>query len=120
MKKLGFTLLVFIGIAVVMIMTCPGTEEHKAAFKAAAQGVVDEELGSAQQSDLAVLIGGMLGGYMVDNLVDSRLYTENYFVCSVGYLRPLDGSEPQMVTVGLFNHVFAPSSEQIRATIDKQ
>lgn len=118
MKKLTITLLLFVGAAVVLTMTCPDAESHKNAFKEAANQAVQQELG--QTSEFAgALIGGLLGNYFVDNLVDSRMSVKNYFVCSVGYLNSLDGSEPQLVTVGLLNHVFAPTPEQIRESIDQ-
>jgi len=120
MKKLSLTILIFVGLAVVMIMTCPSSEEHKNAFKEAAQEAVMQELDNTQEaSDFTKALGGLVGNYFVDNLVDSRMSVKNYFVCSVGYLNQLDGSDPQLVTVGLFNHVFAPTAEQIRESIDK-
>lgn len=120
MKKLTMTLLALIAIAVVMIMTCPDAEAHKNAFKEAANQAVTNELSTVgDNAGLTQLLGGVIGNYFVDNIVDSRMFVKNYFVCSVGFLNSLDGSEPQLVTVGLFNHVFSPTAEQIRESIDQ-
>lgn len=120
MKKLIITLLIFAGIALAMVVTCPDSEAHKNAFKEAANEAVQQELNSASNSnDFTAALGGLIGNYFVDNLVDSRMSVKNYFVCSIGYLNQLNGSEPQMVTIGLFNHIFAPTAEQIRESIDK-
>lgn len=118
MKKLTITLLVFLSAALLLTVTCPKADAHKETFKEVANQAVQQELGAT--SDVATnIIGGLITGRLVDNLVDSRMTVRNYFVCSVGFLSPLDGSEPQLVTVGLLNHVFAPTPEQIREYVDK-
>lgn len=120
MKKLTLTLLVFIGAAALLTITCPSAETHKTAVKEAANRAVMQEFDGAQGgNEFSKALGGMIGNYVVDNLVESRMSVKNYFVCSVGFLSQLDGSEPQIITVGLLNHVFAPTPEQIRAYVDK-
>jgi len=115
MKKL-IAFIVFIGLIVLLAMTCPDEKQHRetisARFSAAAKQKVSEELGSS----IAILGGGLtkLGAKLA---VNEAIQVDDYFIFSVG---KTIGDKPRVVSVGLLNKVFTGSVDTFKDFLDDQ
>ena len=114
MKKLFGTLLVLLIIAGVAVLTCPDKQDHKDAITSVINEVVQEELGVNQEEDSLGILKGLTNigaGIYLDNKFDVK----NYFVFSVGTL--LHGSENDVVSLGVFGHVFTGDKETFKKIV---
>ena len=124
MKKLLFLLLIIVGLFVGMSATCPSEKAHKDALSEVCYQALQAKLGTT-----GGLVGGLLGAltgidtkgatrevvnYMVDNMVTVDDY---YGLVSVGTFS-YKGKD-QMVSIGIFGHVFTPSKDQVEDMMDK-
>lgn len=106
MKKLKRLFIVLLVVAIAAFITNPSKEDHKNAVKIKLGEVMKESMGNAT-NDLEKLgqdIGMVFGGALKDQLVESMLITDNYFVFSVSKVRWM--GEEKLVSVGAFRYVF--------------
>ncbi|MCQ2316451.1 MAG: hypothetical protein MJZ85_07185 [Bacteroidales bacterium] len=106
-------------IVVAALVTCPDEQAHKTMLKATITTALNEKIDqSCSEENLdafASALGGALGGLAVDLLIDNRVYVENHFVCSIGYMT-WDG-ETNIVSIGCFGHVFSPDKEDVLSAL---
>lgn len=114
MKKAIVKILIILGILAVAVISCPDRQDHKDAIMAVVNDTISDELGTEEQGLSAIFssIGSSVAGYFIDN----RLTVKNYFVCSVGYIKDLDG-EDKFVSAGVFGHVFTGKKEDLQKAI---
>ena len=113
MKKFLIFLLVVLGIGAVAVVTCPDKDAHKDAIQNVIKEAINDEMGGSDNGLSGILssLGSSVSGWVLD----SSLSVENYFVCSVGKFT--GGKEPEVVSVGVFGHVFTISKEDIKAAL---
>ena len=112
MKKL-IALLIFVIIAVTLVITCPGKEQHLTALNNEWTSYMDEkrmEEDAGKQTDddlfkkgLNMLIYSAAGGF-VKAMFEQQLIVKNNFIYSTGEINTDEG--PKVVSLGLLGHVF--------------
>jgi len=117
MKKILF--LVILAAAVVgAVVTCPDKKAHKEAladtFAEYASYKIDENkdngLSDVLNEGLKVLRKAG-GDKVVEATLSQFLEVDNYYVLSIGRLK--QGGEKKLISIGLFGHVFTPTSSMI-------
>lgn len=102
-------LIIFIILIGFFVATCPSIDDHKSQLKNISTAALNEKL--SEENEVTNALGGMIGGYFIDKIVDNQLLVKNYFVCSIGYMR--DNEENQIVSVGILGHVFSSSKDDM-------
>ena len=119
MNKLSFTLIAFIFIAGVMVMTCPGEEMHKKSIKRLANVAMEHEIDKNAEYLTGIgFLDKWIGGKVSDYMIDNWMSVENYFVLSIGYIN-IDGDK-EMVSVGAFNHIFTMDEHDVKEGLDRR
>ena len=117
-SRLKFTifLAVVLGIAVYMSISRPSEADHSAVMQERFEDVAYSYLGASRDGLISFLVEPA-----VAKVMNSCFKVDNYVLVSLG--RVVDptnpDAEPTTVSLGMFNHVFAPSAERIRKTIDE-
>lgn len=114
--KAALALGVVLAIAIFMTISRPSESDHSAVMQDRFEQVAYSYLGASSDGLISLLVEPA-----VSKIMKSCFKVDNYVLWSVG--RVIDPSnpdaEPTTVSVGLLNHVFAPSPERIRKTIDE-
>ena len=120
MKKSLLTLLILLGLGAVAVVSCPDRQDHKDAIMEVVNGAINDGLQTSDKeaNELSAFFGS-IGSSVAGYLLDNRLTVKNYFVCSVGEIKDLDGVY-QKVSVGVFGHVFTGDKEQLKDAIKGQ
>ncbi len=113
MKNVLLAILILVVVAAAAVVTCPDKEAHKEALKNVVNEVVFDEM-AGEPADLALLGSSIVSG-LSGFVLNSALEVENHFVYSIGVF---NYGESQVVSVGVFNHVFTPSKEKVREIIN--
>ena len=100
------------------VVTCPDKKAHKEAladtFAEYASYKIDENkdngLSDVLNEGLKVLRKAG-GDKVVEATLSQFLEVDNYYVLSIGRLK--QGSEKKLISIGLFGHVFTPTSSMI-------
>lgn len=111
MKKFIKALIILLVIAGVAVVTCPDKQDHKDAITSVINEVVHDELGVNQEDDSLGILKG-LANIGAGIYLDNKFSVDNYFVCSVG--RILHGAENDVVSFGIFGHVFTFGKEDVK------
>ena len=102
-----------------MITTCPKENDHKDAICIAINEAIDEKLGESDFSLQGIVKG--VGKWVVKKTValfiDSYVEVENYGLLSIG--RYTFNGQNSVISVGLFNHVFTMSKDDVLKEIEK-
>lgn len=106
-------------LGVVALVTCPDRLAHKDAIMDVVKVKIDEGLTDANggEPDGLTAFLGSLGSSMVGYFLENRLTVKDCYVCSIGYLRDVDGVDNK-VSVGVFGHVFTFRKEDIDNYLD--
>ena len=107
------TFLVVIGVIVAAILTCPKKEQHVATISDRISSVLNSQL--TEESDEFETLGVLLGSTLATPIIRNFISVDDYLVCSVG--KYTYQGEEQMVSLGVFGHVFTISKERIEETI---
>lgn len=117
-KVMWGALIVVAVLALVMIITCPDTQDHRDAVKTATQGFVndkvDEATGGSDDNIVSSIINQgskWFSGRAIDAFLDNNFHVNNYFLYSVGKVT-FNGNE-KTVSLGLLNHVFTFDKEDL-------
>jgi len=111
MKKFFKVLVVILIIGGVAVISCPDKQAHKDAITTVINEAVHDELGVNAEDDTLGILSGLANigaGLYLDNKFDVK----NYFLFSVGTL--LHGSENDVVSLGVFGHVFTFDKEDVK------
>ena len=125
MKKIVWVLVVLL-IGAGAALTCPDKAAHKSALMAAANTYVDDKVDSkVGTTGIAGAIGQGLkavkkavGAPAASLLLDKYLEVDSYGVLTVGKI--VKKSESKTVSLGVFGHVFTPSSEMIDKALNEK
>ena len=116
MKKLLIVAIVLL-IAVLMAMTVPDKQEHKEAMMKAVKEFVDEEAEEKYGDNVLTDIGKNVVLKTVEVALNSKLKVGNHLLWNTTYVR-LKG-EDQLLSVGLFGHVFTFDKEMLREKLEE-
>ena len=102
-----------------MIVTCPKESDHKDAICLSVQKAVDEKLGDGGLSieGLLNIAGKMTINNIARSFVDSNVTVQNYFLLSMG--RYTFNEHNDVISVGVFNHVFTITKDDILEELAK-
>ncbi len=95
MKKI-IVLVSFVVILLAMAITCPTPQDHREALKSA----FFSSQYMKKQNTLTVLLGGAI----IDPILNQTVTTNDYFIFSISKMKKNDKS--RTVTFGVFKHVF--------------
>ena len=122
MKKAIVPIIVLIAIALIAVVTCPDKQDHKDAILSVVNETIGDELGASDQEneDIIGILGGLasIGTHVSGWYLDSNLTVKNYFVFSTGVLKY--GQESEVVSVGVFGHVFTGDKEDVKRIVSGQ
>lgn len=116
MKKLLVVVIVLL-VAVLMAMTVPDKKAHKEAMMKAVKEYIDEEATNRLGDNVLVGIGKNVAAKTVELALNSKLKEHNYLVANTTYVR-LKGEE-QLLSVGMFGHVFTFDKELLREKLEE-
>lgn len=113
MKGFLYTLLIMFALSLVCIVTCPDKNAHSEAlmklFNVAWQTELTES--GIDGNEGWAMLGSALGSGIAEYVIEKQLIVDNYFVCSVG--RFIYEGEENIVSVGVLNHIFTKSEEEL-------
>lgn len=118
-KGLIAALVTLVALGVVAIITCPDRLAHKDAIMSVVNEKIDDGLTESNggEADGLTAFLGSLGSSMAGYFLENRLTVKNCFVCSIGYLRDMEGVDNK-VSVGVFGHVFTFNKEDLDAYLE--
>lgn len=99
-------------LLIIMSLTCPGKDAHKAAVSEEVKEVVNK---MAEDDSPWGVIGGMMVSGMAAIAVDQMLDVDDYVFFSIGSVHY--GDRSRAVSFGIFNHVFTFDSEYVRQSM---
>jgi hypothetical protein len=116
MKKYLLIIIVLL-VAVLMVLTVPDKAKHKEAMMEAINEYVEEEAVDKLGDNVLARLGKGVIVKTVETALNSKLKIENYYLFNKTYVR-LDG-EDQMLSLGMFGHVFTFDKEMIREKLEE-
>lgn len=116
MKKYLLIIIVLL-VAVLMVLTVPDKAKHKEAMMEAINEYVEEEAVDKLGDNVLARLGKGVIVKTIETALNSKLKIENYYLFNKTYVR-LDG-EDQMLSLGMFGHVFTFDKEMIREKLEE-
>ena len=116
MKKL-LVVVVLLLVAVLMTQTVPDKQEHKDAMMKAVKEYVAEETKDRFGDNILSALGKNLVVKSVELALNSKLKVNNYYLFNTTSVR-LKG-EDQMLSLGIFGHVFTFDKEMLREKLEE-
>lgn len=116
MKKYLLIIIVLL-VAVLMVLTVPDKAKHKEAMMEAINEYVEEEAVDKLGDTVLARLGKGVIVKTIETALNSKLKIENYYLFNKTYVR-LDG-EDQMLSLGMFGHVFTFDKEMIREKLEE-
>lgn len=119
MKTLFKALLALLIVGGVAVVTCPDKQAHKDAILTVVNENINDELSSKDNGNNVVsnLLGGLaaIGSHVSGRYLDNNLTVENHFIFSKGVLK--NGKKSEVVSIGVFGHVFTGGKENVRKRV---
>ncbi|MBR4586656.1 MAG: hypothetical protein IKO29_07955 [Bacteroidales bacterium] len=119
-KKTGkgwIFVLVAICLVVVAALTCPSEKQHKSVLVDRATLLFEDEIEEMKQENEYGLFGSFLNAASLWANISDSISVDDYFVFNVGKFSY--GGKQDIVSVGVFGHVFTISRERIRAVLQE-
>ena len=116
MKKLLVVIIVLL-VAVLMALTVPDKQDHKEAMMKAVNEFVEEEAEQRIGDNILAKLGKSVVVKTVETALNSKLKVDNYYLFNTTHVR-LKG-EDQMLSVGLFGHVFTFDKQMLRDKLNE-
>lgn len=116
MKKYLLIIIVLL-VAVLMVLTVPDKAKHKEAMMEAINEYVEEEAVDKLGDTVLARLGKGVIVKTVETALNSKLKIDNYYLFNKTYVR-LDG-EDQMLSLGMFGHVFTFDKEMLREKLEE-
>lgn len=116
MKKLLSVAIVLL-VAVLMVETRPGKQQHKEAMIEAIGQYVDEEAKDCVGDNVLAKLGKGVIMKTAETALNSKLKETNYYLFNTTHVR-LKG-EDKTLSVGMFGHVFTFDKEMIREKLEE-
>lgn len=111
MKKL-LSLIVLLLVAILMVLTRPTLEEHKAAMLDVIGDFAEEETRQSLGINLFGRVGRDVMSKTIGLLLDTQLKEHNYYLFNTTSIEYQD--KDQLLSVGIFGHVFTFDKEMLR------
>ena len=120
MNKTALSIIIIVVLGLVMFVTCPKKNDHRDAICLAINKAVDEKFGESSLSLSGLLnYGGKFAIKKAAQLfVESTVEVDNYGLLSIG--RYVFNGNNNVISVGMFNHVFTMSKDDILEKMEKQ
>lgn len=117
MKKLLATILIFVIIAGVMVITCPDRQQHETAL----QEVIDYSFDkSVADDDTGIAyVASIFGSKLMNIFLDRMLRVDNYFIVSIGKVELPNGKSRQ-VSLGVLGHVFTIDRDKALQILEEE
>ena len=116
MKKLLAVIIVLL-VAILMVLTVPDKQKHKDAMMEAVNEYVEEESVDRMGDNILAKLGKSVVVKTVETVLNSKLKVNNYYLFNTTYVR-MKGEE-QMLSLGLFGHVFTFDKEMLRDKLNE-
>ena len=117
MKKILF-LVILAAVVVGAVVTCPDKKAHKEALADTFAEYASYKIDENKDNGLSDVLNEGLkalrkvgGDKVVEATLSQFLEMDNYYVLSIGRLK--QGGEKKLISIGLFGHVFTPTSSMI-------
>lgn len=117
MKKILF-LVILAAVVVGAVVTCPDKKAHKEALADTFAEYASYKIDENKDNGLSDVLNEGLkalrkvgGDKVVEATLSQFLEVDNYYVLSIGRLK--QGGEKKLISIGLFGHVFTPTSSMI-------
>ena len=121
MKKI-IALIVFVALIAGACFTCPDKKAHRKALTEAAGQYGEDKLGEATDGDKTLgSIAKALrkaGDPVVGLAIGKMLQVDNYYLFSIGKIKR--GEDTQMVSFGIYGHVFTPTTSMIDNALQEE
>ncbi|QHV96336.1 DUF4359 domain-containing protein [Spirosoma endbachense] len=105
MKKSQLPLIIGGFVILILVLTNPGLEDHKAKVKASFRKEIKSAIASkTDQESAAAIFGQTLGTAFAETVIDHLITRDNYLLLSLTKLK-FDG-EPKVIGVGILGNVF--------------
>lgn len=118
MKKFLFFLGIIAVVAVALMATTPDRQQHVDTIKSVMTGAVNAELRENNIDGPLGSIASVAATMAVDKYLSTNFLVRDHRFYSLGFIDY--NNEFQMVSVGVFNHVYTLDEEQAREMIKKK
>ena len=118
MKKFLFFLGIIAIIAVALMVTTPDRQQHVDTIKSVMSGAVNAELRENNIDGPLASIASVAATTAVDRCLNTSFIVRDHRFYSLGFIDY--NNEFQMVSVGVFNHVYTLNEDQAREMIKKK
>ena len=118
MKKFLIFLCIIAIIAVALMVTTPDRQQHVDAIKSVMSGAVNAELRENNIDGPLASIASVAATTAVDRYLNTSFIVRDHRFYSLGFIDY--NNEFQMVSVGVFNHVYTLNEDQAREMIKKK
>lgn len=112
-----WTILLFVAIAVILALTCPGKENHKERMASELTSTLLSEVNNNDDSGIATLLVSAITGPVVNGIIDQMLVVDSYGIISIGRFKNIDNGEDRIVSIGLLNYVYTSIDKDIIKSI---
>mgnify|MGYP002622456204 CR=1 FL=1 len=117
MKKY-LTIFIILLVAIVMLLTVPKKDEHKAAMMKAVKEFVDEEAANRGYGDnVLTTLGKGVVNKTVETALNAKLKMKEYYLFNTSYVR-LKGKD-QLLSVGLLGTVITFDKKMLREKLEE-
>ena len=110
-------LIVLLLVAILMVLTVPDKQQHKEAMMEAINEYVEEEAVDKLGDNVLAKLGKGVIVKTVETALNSKLKVDNYYLFNTTHVR-LNG-EDQILSAGLFGHVFTFDKQMIREKLEE-
>lgn len=124
MKKFLF-FIILVAAVVGAVVTCPDKKAHKEALADAFAEYASYKIDESKDNGFGDILNQGLNALrkagadkVMEATLGAFLEVDNYYVCSVGSIKR-DG-EKKLISIGLFGHVFTPTSSMIDNALNRQ
>ena len=118
MKKFLIFLGIIAIIAVALMVTTPDRQQHVDTIKSVMSGAVNAELRENNIDGPLASIASVAATTAVDRYLNTSFIVRDHRFYSLGFIDY--NNEFQMVSVGVFNHVYTLNEDQAREMIKKK
>lgn len=114
MKSFFSILLIIVILSATCVVTCPDKEAHTDALMEVMTDMMEEEMGEEMTENALYLTLSSMAIGLGKMIVKNTMEVDNYFLFSVGK------AGENTVSVGVMNHVFTISKEELMKKMEEQ
>ena len=114
MKAFFYTLLIIVIISATCVVTCPDKEAHTEALMDVLTDVVEEKMGDEMNENALSMVVSSAALGIGKMVVKNNMEVDNYFLFSVGK------AGENTISVGVMNHVFTISKEELLKKMEEE